>query len=229
MNVLLVEGNTLLRETIKQIIMNWQTNVLVHDYESLEDFASSSIEIKFDLIILKLEQPYCNNSNVKHIVDTVSDSPLVCLVDTADRKIVQELIQSGSKAIITGTASSDEFLAILQLVMAGGTFVPCEVFKAMNNESVVDRSHNHRSQNTLTDNYNFKSYGLSERHIEVLELLFQGYSNKAISDELCLSINTVKAHLTSIFKLLSVKSRTEALALFSQNAIPYKSTQQNRI
>ncbi len=71
MNVLLVEGNTLLRETIKQIIMNWQTDVLVHDYESLEDFASSSIEIKFELIILKPEQPYCNNSDVKHIADTL--------------------------------------------------------------------------------------------------------------------------------------------------------------
>jgi LuxR family maltose regulon positive regulatory protein len=52
---------------------------------------------------------------------------------------------------------------------------------------------------------------LSEREIEVLQLLAKGFTNQAIADRLVLSIHTVKAHTRSIYSKLAVNNRTQAV------------------
>lgn len=51
---------------------------------------------------------------------------------------------------------------------------------------------------------------LSDREIEILQLVGQGKSNKEIAAELFISVNTVKVHLGNIFSKIGVASRTEA-------------------
>jgi LuxR family maltose regulon positive regulatory protein len=53
---------------------------------------------------------------------------------------------------------------------------------------------------------------LSERELEVLELIAQGLTNQAIASLLFLSLNTVKAHTRNIYGKLGVHSRTQATA-----------------
>ncbi len=54
---------------------------------------------------------------------------------------------------------------------------------------------------------------LSTRELEVLHLLSQGLSNREISDQLCISIRTVKWHTSNIYEKLECKNRTEAVRL----------------
>lgn len=51
---------------------------------------------------------------------------------------------------------------------------------------------------------------LSEREREILALLGRGFTNRAIADELYLSINTVKSHVAKVFAKLGVENRTQA-------------------
>lgn len=53
---------------------------------------------------------------------------------------------------------------------------------------------------------------LSEREIEVLQLIAAGMSNREIADELFLAVGTVKKHIYNIFGKLSVRKRTQAVA-----------------
>jgi LuxR family maltose regulon positive regulatory protein len=53
---------------------------------------------------------------------------------------------------------------------------------------------------------------LSERELEVLRLIAQGFSNQEITEKLFVALSTVKGHNLRIFAKLQVKSRTEAVA-----------------
>jgi LuxR family maltose regulon positive regulatory protein len=53
---------------------------------------------------------------------------------------------------------------------------------------------------------------LSEREIEILQLIAEGLSNREIATRLYLSLNTVKAHTRNIYGKLGVHSRTQAVA-----------------
>ena len=53
--------------------------------------------------------------------------------------------------------------------------------------------------------------GLSQREMEVLVLMSQGFTNQQIADKLFLSIHTIKTHGSNLFVKLDVKNRTQAL------------------
>jgi len=55
-------------------------------------------------------------------------------------------------------------------------------------------------------------YPLTERELEVLQLLAAGLSNRAITEELVVALGTVKAHTAAIYRKLDVNSRTQAVA-----------------
>jgi LuxR family maltose regulon positive regulatory protein len=53
---------------------------------------------------------------------------------------------------------------------------------------------------------------LSQRELEVLRLIVDGATNKEIADELVLTVNTVKRHISNIFGKLDVSNRAQAIA-----------------
>jgi DNA-binding NarL/FixJ family response regulator len=57
-----------------------------------------------------------------------------------------------------------------------------------------------------------EAYGLTERELQVLQLVAQGKTNSDIAKELYVTTKTVKFHLTSVFAKLQVSNRTEAAA-----------------
>jgi len=54
---------------------------------------------------------------------------------------------------------------------------------------------------------------LTERELEVLDCLHNGYSNPKIADYLCITVSTVKAHLSSIFRKLGAENRVDTLLI----------------
>lgn len=69
-------------------------------------------------------------------------------------------------------------------------------------QSVEDRSIDKRMLSELE---------LTNREYEVLLLLVKGHSNSEIADKLCLSVSTIKTHVSNLFVKLDVKSRTQVI------------------
>lgn len=56
-----------------------------------------------------------------------------------------------------------------------------------------------------------KSHGVSERELEVLQLMTQGLSNQEIANKLFVSLHTIKTHSSNLYSKLNVKRRTQAI------------------
>jgi len=122
------------------------------------------------------------------------------LVDSYELDQLVPLLQAGA----TGCLSRDEPVAELsRAIIAVGR-----------GEIVLPPSIAARALAALARGETIASDGLveplSEREIEVLQLLAQGRTNKDIAQTLILSVRTVEAHLRNIFGKLGVSSRTEA-------------------
>lgn len=69
-----------------------------------------------------------------------------------------------------------------------------------------------RKQTTKPVNYKNASQDvLSEREMDVLKLVAQGYSNQEIADQLFVSLNTTKTHISNIYQKLGAQRRTQAV------------------
>lgn len=70
-----------------------------------------------------------------------------------------------------------------------------------------------KTKAALTESQSSVIRSLTDREREILELLAQGLSNKAIATRLYLSVRTVEGHLANIYSRLDVHSRTEAMLM----------------
>jgi DNA-binding NarL/FixJ family response regulator len=93
------------------------------------------------------------------------------------------------------------YVALIAIAfMALGIWVGARLFRRA--QPAVDEI-NTRARETL---------GISQRELEVLELLAAGSSNKEIANRLEVSPNTVKTHVAKLFEKLSVRRRTAAIS-----------------
>jgi len=67
------------------------------------------------------------------------------------------------------------------------------------------------SENSEKTNKPNSDYHLSERELDVLRLVAKGHTYQSISDQLFISLETVKKHMTNVFKKLQVKNKIEAI------------------
>ena len=100
------------------------------------------------------------------------------------------MIKSGAMGFIHKSSHSNDLIMALKLILAGGVYLPPAF---------------------LTKPTSTEDVGLTDREKQVFRLLVEGKPNKLIGRNLKISENTVKAHLTAIYRALGAKNRTEAV------------------
>lgn len=128
--------------------------------------------------------------------------PLLVISAAEDASTVRALIDLGVAGFIPKSDPSAVILQAVRLVLAGGTYVPLRLLA----HDSAPAAQPVRTRGTIPT-----VAGLTGRQQEVLALLARGLPNKLIARELGLSESTVKVHLLAIYRVLSVRNRTEAV------------------
>lgn len=113
---------------------------------------------------------------------------------------VVRAIKSGASGYVVKSASKEELSQAIRQAHAGGLYLHPRV------ASAVMRKLRHKPAATIE-----AVDRLTPREVEVLELLVESLSNSQIADKLCISTVTVKSHLRSLYRKLSVSNRTQAV------------------
>ena len=211
--LIVVEDHALVREGLVQTLRQIEEGVEIFPVaDSVEANLLLEQEQQFDLMVLDLGLPGLDGlSCLRTFRQQYSAMPVVILSAYDDANTVSKAMKFGAAAFVPKTCSSDRLLSVLREVLAGGVVAPDD----LPNGSVSDVSR-HKPVGAQSKPADF---GLSKRQAEVLGLIVRGKSNRDIATLLGLTEGTVKIHLTAIFKVLGVASRTQAMVVVARRGI----------
>jgi two-component system NarL family response regulator len=149
-------------------------------------------DVRPDVVLMDLRMPGMGGVEAILAIRKKHPSARVIVLSTYDLdEDIHRAIQSGAKSYLLKDMPTEEIASTIRWVHEGGdTSLPRQVA-----ERLTERSQ--REQ-------------LTERERDVLEALIKGRSNKEIASGLCISEDTVKSHLKTLFAKLRVRDRTEA-------------------
>jgi DNA-binding NarL/FixJ family response regulator len=172
---------------------------LVRSIPSLEfagtmDLSQTPSEISGDVLLIEI------GDSPEHEWRVLADLPIpaVLLLDSTDSAFVSSALRAGIRGAIQVDATPEEIEGAVHAVHAG--LVVTNVASLA--ELLPDAQ-------PLAEEL---AEPLSDRELEVLELLVEGLSNKLIAHRLTISEHTVKTHVASTFSKLGVSSRTKAVS-----------------
>jgi DNA-binding NarL/FixJ family response regulator len=152
-----------------------------------------------DLVLLDLRMPGADGLTcLSRIRKQHPNVKVVILSVSTDESVIQTVLKRGASAYIVKTINPIDLPSALRQAMEG------TVFSAIGLPERNDPA---------------RVAGLTERETAILAALARGLSNEAIGKELWVAEQTVKFHLTNIYRKLGVSNRTEAARLAYQQGL----------
>jgi DNA-binding NarL/FixJ family response regulator len=208
MKILVVDDHSLIREALHGVLKKLTRDAVVLEaanYAQTMEVIASNPDIS--LILLDLTLP--DRDGFSMLAELRERNPAVSVVVLSavqDRANVMKALELGAMGYIPKSARNEVMLSALQLVFAGGIYIPPEILGREHLSQTLPRpSERVRAIVSPAD------LGLTERQLDVLALMMQGKNNKSICRMLNLAEPTVKNHVTAILKALKVTNRTEAV------------------
>jgi DNA-binding NarL/FixJ family response regulator len=206
MKALVVDDHALIRDALARVLVRLAPGAQVREAADLRvAFETMEREPELDLVLLDLALPAMHGmTGLQELREKYPATAVVVVSATADRESVKRALESGAMGFIPKSSSNEVLRSALQLVLAGGVYVPPEILGNHHAAAPLETSAAGRRTTPA-------EIGLTERQAQILALMMKGESNKLICRELNLAESTVKNQITAILKALKVTSRTQAV------------------
>lgn len=205
MKVLLIDDHPLILAALSHVIEALGEEVAVIAVDHAEA-ARAALKSQNDLDLVLLDLHLGEVSGFDLLDEFRADYPalpIVVISASEQAADVMRAIDHGAMGFVPKRSGTDLLTEALQLVLAGGIYVPPLGF-------LPQQATPEPAKPVLP--------GLTPRQNAVLALLLQGKPNKIIARELDIAVDTVKDHVAAVLKLLGVSTRTQAVLAVGQLA-----------
>ena len=207
MKILVIDDHVLIREALRGVLreLKGEAAVILEASDSRQAMRHIEQNPDVELVLLDLGLPDRDGLEMlSELGKRYPTTSVVVLSAKQDRDTVMEALDLGALGFIPKSGQREVMLSAFNLIFSGGVYIPPEILNRRE-PATAPRAAPALSKAGAAD------LGLTERQIEVLALMMQGKSNKAISRVLDLAEPTVKIHVSAILKALKVANRTEAV------------------
>jgi DNA-binding NarL/FixJ family response regulator len=210
MKILLLDDHALIREALRGVIRELNEQALIAEAsDARQAMALIAENPDLNLILLDLNLPDRNGFEL--LTELRERHPAISVVVLSafnDRTNVMKALDLGALGFVPKSSSREVMLNALRLIFAGGMYIPPDIL-SRERTSATDTASSLRAPDAQRPSAS--DLGLTDRQLDVMALMMQGKSNKAICRLLNLAEPTVKNHVTAILKSLKVSNRTEAV------------------
>jgi two-component system, NarL family, nitrate/nitrite response regulator NarL len=201
LKVLIADDHRLFRQGLIGLMRTRPDLVeIVGEAATGQDTILQARTLRPDLILMDIQMPDGNGLQATACIrQLLPDTAVVMLTASEANEHVYEAVRLGAAGYLLKSLDAAELFEMLEGVARGESAMT----RAM--ASRLLKSVAGHSDSVQTDS-------LTEREIDVLRLVARGASNPKIAQELCITVNTVKAHLKNILEKLRLDNRTQAAA-----------------
>ena len=205
MNIIIVDDDSLVAGALKTILeINEDINVAATGSDGLE---ACELYRKYQPDILLMDIRMKNMSGLAAATVILQEFPqanILLLTTFSDDEYIIKALRLGARGYLLKQDYAS-ILPALRAVFSGQTVFGTEI---------VSRIPELLQSSTAFD---YSTYGINERELEIIERIANGYSNKEIASELFLSEGTVRNYLSSILDKLSLRDRTQVAVFYYQH------------
>jgi DNA-binding NarL/FixJ family response regulator len=208
--ILIVDDHALFRVGIANILGREPDFEVVGEADDSRSAIDRSIETSPNVILMDLSLPAPGGiETTQRIKRELPSTAIIVLAVSEDEDALFDAIKAGAAAFILKDVGPDDLVTIIRRVVSGEYLINDKVFAK---PSVASR--------VLKEFRELAVYGqeaapifapLSPREVEILDNIAQGMTNKQVAYALSISEQTVKNHMSSILRKLSVNDRTQAV------------------
>ncbi|HUF86337.1 MAG TPA: response regulator transcription factor [Thermohalobaculum sp.] len=205
MKILVVDDHVLIREALRGVLTELGAGAQIVEAPD-SGRAIRSVEENPDLELVLLDLYLPDRSGFEVLAELRERHPAISVVVlsvSSDREDITRALELGAVGFIPKSAQRAVMLGAFRLILSGGVYVPPEIFGRPRPAPAAPPRPAAPPPTAAP--------GLTGRQMQVLALMMQGKSNKAICRALGVAEPTVKNHVTAILRALGVSNRTEAV------------------
>lgn len=196
--VLLVDDHEMVRLGVSSYLMIQSDMEVVGEASNGLEGYHKALELRPDIILMDLVMDVMDGIEAtQKIMADWPQAKIIIVTSFLDDEKVYPAMEAGASSYLLKTSSAAEIAQAIR-----STYQGHKVIEPAVTEKIIE----HR-----LDQARLKPHDeLTNRELDVLRLIGQGYSNQAIAEELVITLKTVKTHVSNIFTKLEVEDRTQA-------------------
>jgi NarL family two-component system response regulator LiaR len=196
--VMLVDDHNVVRSGLATFLRAYEDLELVGEAKNGLEALDLCHRKKPDVVLMDLLMPEMDGIEATRAI--LADYPeikIIAMTSFDEEELVHGVLAAGAISYLLKNITSDELAKAIRDAVSGRSTLSPEAAR------VLVRATRPTEEPWLE---------LTEREMQVLNLVVQGQSNRQIADAMFISVATVKAHVSSILSKLQVSSRAEAIA-----------------
>ena len=215
--IMIVDDHQLFREGVKRILAFEDTFEIVAEGDDGSEVLALYEAHKPDVVLMDINMPRMNGIEAtEELTQQNPDAKVIVLSIHDDESYVSQALKTGALGYMLKEMDADAIVQAIKVVAAGGSYLHPKVthnlvteYRRLSEREHKGSFHQHEIRRPL--------HLLTKRECEVLQLLTDGQSNRAIGETLFISEKTVKNHVSSILQKMNVNDRTQAVVTAIKN------------
>jgi DNA-binding NarL/FixJ family response regulator len=195
-NIVLADDHTILREGLRALLTSDSNFEIVGEARDGREAVRCVEKLLPDLLLMDLSMPRMSGMDaIREIKRRYPDTKIIALTVHKTEEYLLTTLQAGADGYVLKDATHDELIMAIKNVMGGKSYLSPGV-----SEKVIEGYLEGKGNSLSVSSWET----LSPREREVLKLIAEGYKNKEIAEDLCISLKTVEKHRANLMKKLDL-------------------------